>query len=385
MSSPDPGSTSRYWFWDDDTAANGYQAFNKPGLTAALNTNYISTILYAGSNSWTVYRDGDVIGTSKQNPGLSVKLMAGEEMAAPSATGGSTHSELYWVDTSGNYHSGWNGATIYKDQPPYGAWLNKPYKSEAYNLDCEPSSSAATATTSSVIKHIAASRSKSPAYGASNIWITDHARYLARANGDPNPTFSYRVTTWAKAARALPSVAVKEPRKKVVLVIMHGHFMDSSTVRARRTMAVIFDAADGSILGYSRPTNASSVRPLSASTSTDSDTTSNTDAIVSAAKAFAAQNGDASPTDVTATASNDTAAQNALAGSTSGAVTSDPVTVVTMGGDFVGNDAHIPPGYTAPTGQYMSMIYDDATNDLLYWSISNSAPNPSSLGSTLTQ
>jgi hypothetical protein len=241
-----PKGATRYWFWADKRPGTGGYHEHDLTISANLNTTYGNDITWAGNNSWQITRNGTLLGTSTSNPGPSIYEQAGEEMIDDAAQAAATHDNLTYQDTSGNWHSGWSGAGIYQDQPPYAAWTNAYHDMEAYS-NC----SFATPTpmpTNAPITSDAAAALKRIAFD------------LARHNGQAHPrSIAYVATTRQEAIRLVTNGQdIVDTNQPVYLVSMQGPFQGAEakvptghTQPRGNVMTATVDPASGAIVDWS--------------------------------------------------------------------------------------------------------------------------------------
>lgn len=109
------GCYSLVWFWADVRPSYGY-AEHETSLSTSLSTAYQSKIVWAGSNSWNLYRDGYNYAVSTSNPCCSPSVQAGEEISAYFGDINGTANNLQYADSGGTWHS-WNSASIHATTP----------------------------------------------------------------------------------------------------------------------------------------------------------------------------------------------------------------------------------------------------------------------------
>ena len=328
--------SARSWFWADSRPGSGGYHEHYPSHSASLNTTYIMTISYAGSNSWNVYEHGgSPLGVSTANNSSSPFVTVGEEITDTTAQGAAVHSSLYYKDTADAFHQGWPGAVISGHNPPTAQWISTNNSMRAYSNCSAPSvSSAAQEQVDPLDISTAAARDVGRRLGGGAL-PTSVSYVRATAGGSP-----------------------------VVVVTMTGRFGKAGTV-----LTTTHDATTGRLLS-SRITN--STAGLTGGTvvyeRTAQVTAETLSSVLEAARQLAAQNGEPAPQDLRYV-------QSTRAAATGGLTDTDPsVVVVTMSGRFVGHAAKVPPGGRLPTGKFLTAVYDAGTGELTDWSITPQAP-----------
>jgi hypothetical protein len=109
-----PNGGSRYWFWADNRPNGGGYHAHYPGGTLSLDTTYFVGVTWAGNNRWDV-QGPTWSALSTNNPFSGRAMETGAEITNNTAHAVGNIQDLYYLDTAGDLHSGWSGASI---QPP---------------------------------------------------------------------------------------------------------------------------------------------------------------------------------------------------------------------------------------------------------------------------
>lgn len=216
-----PQGGLRYWFWADNRPNGGGYHEHDLTIAANLNTRYAAKITYAGSSTFNVYRDAVLLGSSTGQPGTSVWESAGEETTNASAQSAAMHNTIQYLSATNVWATGWGGASLIQDQPPFATWANAYYNLGAYSncsFAASPSDVPTTDTTggpASVLKRLAFT--------------------LAGQNGDSSPTAIQYVSTQRQAATAASGEGASRfgSNGRVFLVAARGHFTGYAAKRPK--------------------------------------------------------------------------------------------------------------------------------------------------------
>lgn len=111
----------------------------------------------------------------------------------------------------------------------------------------------------------------------------------------------------------------------------------------------------------------------------------NETAAVAKLTALATANGEPSPKDIQVVETNEAAAMKALFDSSGDASrAANSVVALTATGNFTAHSAKMPPGADLPTGNVLTMIFDNATGQISDWGVTSTLPALSPLGPVLT-
>lgn len=242
-----PQGSSRYFFWADQRPGGGYHEHDL-SISANFHQDYGDEIEYAGNNSWTVSRDGTVLGTSTHNIGPSYSANTGEELTANTGEAAATMSDLTHKHPAPGgpaWIADWPGGSVSTADPPYGSWITQDSSADFYS-NC----SFAAADPGPVFTPFSAGQAKSS--------VARIAAGLAAANGENAPRSTQYTATRRQDAEGLTSQARVDSDQPVYLVTMRGDFVgDTAKVprgRARPTGTVLsatIDPATGRILDWS--------------------------------------------------------------------------------------------------------------------------------------
>ncbi len=105
-----PLGATRFWFWANLNPTDGYNEHDSAPGSASLNTSYAISFYYMGSNQWEIFENGGAIGFAGNSPPFGKQLMAGGERGDQTGRVVGNVSNLYWADTSSQYHSGWTAS-----------------------------------------------------------------------------------------------------------------------------------------------------------------------------------------------------------------------------------------------------------------------------------
>ncbi|MEA2421812.1 MAG: hypothetical protein QOF55_911 [Thermoleophilaceae bacterium] len=98
--------------------------------------------------------------------------------------------------------------------------------------------------------------------------------------------------------------------------------------------------------------------------------------------AWAHSNGEASPRNMRAIETDRVSALRVTAPGDNVQGDAQDVYAMVATGKFTGYKAHIPRGEAAPTGDYLSLVVDSTTGEILDWGLTPDPPDLSSLGAT---
>ena len=111
------------FYWADVPPVYGYfeHRISSPGVV--IGTRYKMRSAYQGSNTWTLATDGNVVGTSTDNPGDSRYLSTGLEATNRSSSMNRTKSVGLQKKVNGVWTDKWPGASVVCYSPATASWI----------------------------------------------------------------------------------------------------------------------------------------------------------------------------------------------------------------------------------------------------------------------